>query len=191
MKRIILTVLFLCLVAVPASALDLTIFKVGELKSVDSVLKVKVGDMAPDFELPSITGKMVRLSDYRGKKNVIISFVPAAWTPVCSDQWPGYNIALPLFEEHNAQMIGITTDNVPSLYAWSEAMNGLHFPVVSDFWPHGKTASEYGVLRSTGVTERALFIIDTKGIIRFIEVHDINTRPDLAVLVHELEKIDP
>ena len=69
------------------------IYNPGILKPIDSILKVKVGDPAPDFTLPSISGEKISLSRFAGKKNVVISFVPAAWTPVCSDQWPGYNIA--------------------------------------------------------------------------------------------------
>jgi Peroxiredoxin len=72
------------------------IFPVEKLKPRDSVLKLKVGDSAPDFSLPAVEGGKITLSQYRGK-NVVISFVPAAWTPVCSDQWPGYNIAQGLF----------------------------------------------------------------------------------------------
>jgi peroxiredoxin (alkyl hydroperoxide reductase subunit C) len=66
----------------------------------------------------------------------------------------------------------------------------LWFPVLSDFWPHGAVAYKYGVLRSDGVSERALFVIDKKGIIRYIDVHDINARPRLEDLVGELEKLD-
>ena len=69
------------------------IFSVGPLKPTDSKLKVKVGEKAPDFTLPSVAGEKVSLRQFLGKKNVVLSFVPAAWTPVCSDQWPGYNIA--------------------------------------------------------------------------------------------------
>ncbi len=189
MKRSVLLIIICLLLSVPVSISAATVYNVGKLKPVDSVLKVKVGDMAPDFELPSITGEKVRLSQFRGKKNVVISFVPAAWTPICSDQWPGYNIALPLFEEMDATLIGITVDNTPSQYAWSEAMNTINFPVLSDFWPHGKVADTYGVLRPEGTTERALIVIDKKGVIRYIDVHDINTRPDLGVLMKELEKL--
>ncbi|MCJ2164529.1 MULTISPECIES: peroxiredoxin [unclassified Pseudodesulfovibrio] len=178
-----------CLFAAVAFAEHFTPYHVGKLKPTDSVLKVAVGDPAPDFELPGLDGNKVRLSDYRGKKNVVISFVPAAWTPVCSDQWPGYNLALELFHGNNAELLGISADNTPSQAAWATAMHGLDFPVLSDFWPHGAAAASYGVLRSDGMTERALFIIDTKGIIRFIDVHDINMRPDLGVLIHELEKL--
>lgn len=189
MKKTLLLAVAMCLIAVTAAAAP-TIYTLKLAKSTDSVLKVEVGDVAPDFSLPAISGETIRLSQYRGKKNVVISFVPAAWTPVCSDQWPGYNIARDIFRQHDTVLIGITVDNIPSLYAWSEAMNTLQFPVLSDFWPHGKVADSYGVLRSDGMTERALFVIDKRGIIRYIDVHDINKRPDLGTLVHELEKLD-
>jgi peroxiredoxin (alkyl hydroperoxide reductase subunit C) len=165
------------------------IYDPGILKPRDSKLKVKVGDLAPDFTLPSLSGRKITLSQYRGKKNVVLSFVPAAWTPVCSDQWPGYNIAKDIFEENDAILLGITVDNIPTLFAWTHEMGELWFPVLSDFWPHGKTASVYGVLRKNGVSERALFIIDKKGIIRYIDVHDINKRPDLKDLAEALDKL--
>jgi peroxiredoxin len=165
------------------------IYSTGELKPVDSVLKVKVGDVAPDFMLYSIAGQKVTLNEYRGKKNVVLSFVPAAWTPVCSDQWPGYNIVKDLFDRSDAVLLGITVDNIPTLYAWTNQMGKLWFPVLSDFYPHGKVAELYGVLRSDGTTERALFVIDKKGMIRYIDVHDINKRPSLEVLIRELEKL--
>ena len=165
------------------------IYSTGELKAVDSVLKVKVGDAAPDFLLPSITGQKVTLNQYRGKKNVVLSFVPAAWTPVCSDQWPGYNIVKDLFDKNEAVLLGITVDNIPTLYAWTNQMGKLWFPVLSDFYPHGKVAETYGVLRSDGTSERALFVIDKKGVIRYIDVHDINKRPSLESLIRELAKL--
>lgn len=190
MKRILcLAILAVSLMATGAMADSPMVYPVEKLKPIDSVLKVAVGDPAPDFELPAVEGGKVRLSDFKGKKNVVLSFVPAAWTPVCSDQWPGYNLALELFEMHNAQLIGISVDNIPSQYAWTKEMGGVNFPVLSDFWPHGKVAQDYGILRSDGAAERALIIIDTKGIIRYIDVHDINVRPDLGVLIGELEKL--
>ncbi len=165
------------------------IYSTGHLKPVDSVLKVKVGQKAPDFTLPAVSGKKVSLKDYRGRKNVVLSFVPAAWTPVCSDQWPGYNIVQDLFDEHHAVLLGITVDNIPTLYSWTRQMGNLWFEVLSDFWPHGAVASRYGVLRSDGTAERAIFIIDKKGIIRYIDVHDINERPPLESIVNQLEKL--
>ena len=160
------------------------------LKPTDSVLKVKVGDRAPDFTLPAVFVEKISLSQYRGKKNVVISFVPAAWTPVCSDQWPGYGIVKDIFDKNDGILLGITVDNIPTLFAWTNQMGKLWFPILSDFWPHGKVADSYGKLRSDGITERALFIIDKKGIIRYIDVHDINKRPRLESIVKELEKLN-
>jgi peroxiredoxin (alkyl hydroperoxide reductase subunit C) len=166
------------------------IFNPGKLKPTDSRLKVKVGDSAPDFTLPSVGGEKVTLSQFREKKNVVLSFVPAAWTPVCSDQWPGYNVVKAMiFEKYDAVLIGITVDNIPTLYAWTKQMGNLWFPVVSDFWPHGAVADSYGLLRSDGTTERALVLIDKRGIIRYIDVHDINERPKLEDLDRELGRL--
>ena len=165
------------------------IYQVGVLKPIDSILKVKVGDRAPNFTLPSVSGEKVSLSQFLGKKNVVLSFVPAAWTPVCSDQWPGYNIAKDIFSRYDAILLGITVDNIPTLFAWTNQMGQLWFPVLSDFWPHGAVAKKYGVLRSNGVSERALFVIDKMGIIRYVDVHDINKRPPLEDLMGALEKL--
>ena len=165
------------------------IYNPGKLKPIDSVLKVKVGEKAPDFTLPSISGKKISLHQLKGKKNVVISFVPAAWTPVCSDQWPGYNIAKPIFDESDAVLLGITVDNIPTLFAWTKQMGKLWFHVLSDFWPHGKVADMFGVLRSDGVSERALFVIDKEGILQYAHVSDINKRPDLKDLAIALEKL--
>lgn len=165
------------------------VFETGSLKPTDSALKVKVGQKAPDFTLPAVSGGKISLRDYSGRKNVLLSFVPAAWTPVCSDQWPGYNILKDLFDAHDAILLGITVDNVPTLFSWTNQMGKLWFPVLSDFWPHGKTAAEYGILRGDGVSERAIFLIDKQGVIRYIDVHDINERPSLELLVQELEKL--
>jgi len=168
------------------------IYPVGKLAPRDSNPILKVGDTAPDFTLSSIEGGKVSLHGYRDRKNVVISFVPAAWTPVCSDQWPGYNVSKKLFEKHDAILLGITVDNIPTLYAWTRQMSPdkLWFPVLSDFYPHGAVASKYGVLRSSGESERALFVIDKKGTIRYIDVHDINKRPRLEDLAGALELLD-
>lgn len=182
----LLTLSFSWGASVPA---DSSIYDPGKLKAIDSSTILKVGDIAPDFSAPSLSGKLITLSQYLNKKNVVLSFVPAAWTPVCSQQWPGYNIAKDLFDKYDTQLIGISVDNIPTLYAWTKEMGHLWFPVVSDFWPHGAVAKKYGILRSNGVSERALFVIDKKGVIRYIDVHDINSMPKLENLIRELEKL--
>lgn len=166
------------------------IYNPGTLKPIDSELKVSPGQKAPDFSLTAIRGGDIRLSDYRGKHNVVLSFVPAAWTPVCSDQWPGYNIAQSFFDQNDAILLGITVDNVPTLHAWTLQMGTLWFDVLSDFWPHGKVAEEYGVLRTDGTAERALIFINKNGVISGIHVSDINLRPPLEIVVNELKKMN-
>lgn len=171
------------------SELTKNLYDLGKLKAFDSELKVKSGEMAPDFTLSSVSGKKITLSQYREKKNVVISFVPAAWTPVCSDQWPGYNISKDDFEKGDAILLGITVDNIPTLYAWTRNMGHVWFEVLSDFWPHGAVADKYGLLRTDGLMERALIFIDKKGIIRAIMVSDINKQPDMGACRIELEKL--
>ena len=166
------------------------IYDPGQLKPVDSRLKVAQGQAAPDFALKSVSGKTIRLSDFKGKQNVLISFIPNAWTPVCSDQWPGYNLARPLFEQQNTTILGISTDNIPTLFAWTREMGDLWFRVLSDFWPHGSTADAYGVLRSDGTAERALILVDKQGIIRWIHVSDINLRPELGMIMAALASLN-
>jgi alkyl hydroperoxide reductase subunit AhpC len=95
--------------------------------------------------------------------------VPAAWTSGCSAQWPSYNTIKDVFQRHDAILLGITVDNVPTLFMWIKHMcrrsTKLWFPVLSDFSPHGAVADMYGVLRPEGFSERAIFVIDKKGII--------------------------
>ncbi|MGD9077820.1 MAG: peroxiredoxin [Desulfobacterales bacterium] len=186
----LILLLFVATAFAGSEAFKDNIYNPGQLKPVDSTLKVKIGEPAPDFTLPSVSGEKVSLSQYRGKKHVVLSFVPAAWTPVCSDQWPGYNIVKQMFDENDAVLLGITVDNIPTLYAWTKQMGNLWFPVLSDFWPHGAVAEKYGVLRSSGVSERALIFIDKKGIIQDIQVSDINVRPDLAQCATTLQKMN-
>jgi alkyl hydroperoxide reductase subunit AhpC len=169
------------------------LYDMGILKPRDSVSTLKVGDQAPDFTLMSIGGLKFSLSQYLKKNNVVISFVPAAWTSVCSAQWPEYIRAKEMFDKNDTILLGITVDNIPTLNAWIQNIcsinSDLWFPVFSDFYPHGAIAKKYGVLRSEGFTERALFLIDKKGIIRFIDIHDINKKPPLSMLKKALEDL--
>jgi glutaredoxin len=91
----------------------------------------------------------------------------------------------------NAQVLGISVDSVPSLKAWTETFGGISYPVLSDFYPHGAVAEKYGVLRSEGYSERAIFVIDDSGIIRYIDIHNIDEQPDNRVLFSEIKKLRP
>jgi glutaredoxin len=90
-----------------------------------------------------------------------------------------------------AQVLGLSVDSVPCLKAWGESLGGINFPLLSDFYPHGRVARIYSVFRSDGTSERALFVIDKQGVIRYIDVHDIDSQPDNEVLFNELAQIAP
>jgi len=193
-NALLLIVLGFILLAQPygwaiSEAFKETIYNPGQLKATDSVPKLKIGDPAPDFTLKAISGETIQLSQFKGKKIVVLSFVPAAWTPVCSDQWPGYNLLKEVFAENDAILLGISVDNLPTLYAWTKQMGDLWFPVLSDFWPHGAVATAFGILRTDGVAERAIIMIDKAGIIRYFQVADINRRPELQDIIIALRQI--
>src|SRR6266446_10042497 len=124
------------------------------------------GTEAPDFELPSTPDQKVMLSDFRGQP-VILVFYPEDWSPVCSDQLGLYQAVLPEFQRFGAELIGISVDSAWSHLAFAKDRN-LHFPLLADFEPKGEVARRYQVYRATGgTTERALFVIDADGIIRW------------------------
>ncbi len=104
---------------------------------------------------------------------------------------PSYQAALDRFDGLQTQVLGLSVDSVPCLTAWAEHFGGFTYPLLSDFWPHGHVAECYGVLRRDGKSERALFVIDKKGIIRYVDVHDIEKQPDNDVLFGELAKLEP
>ena len=91
----------------------------------------------------------------------------------------------------DVQVLAISVDHIPCQRAWAESLGGINYPLLSDFWPHGAVAKKYGVLRKEGYSERAIFIIDKDGIIRYIDIHDIDDQPDNEVLLGELKKIIP
>src|SRR6266404_2149793 len=91
---------------------------------------------------------------------------------------PAYEEDLSEFARYDAQVLGLSIDTIPTIKAWAKSLGSISYPLLSDFWPHGLTALKYGVLRTEGFTERAIFIIDKKGIIRYIDVHPIGDNPN-------------
>jgi glutaredoxin len=91
----------------------------------------------------------------------------------------------------NTQVLGVSVDHVPCLVAWADSLGGISYPLLSDFWPHGAVAQRFGVLREDGFTERALFIIDRDGVVRYSEVVDLGTQPDNDELLARIREIDP
>lgn len=102
---------------------------------------------------------------------------------------PSYEEDISEFERRNAQVLGISTDNVHSNEAWAKSMGGLSYPLLSDFWPHGKVAVDYGVLRPEGIMERAIFVVDAEGVIRYIDIHDIAEQPPTDKIVEALDRL--
>jgi alkyl hydroperoxide reductase subunit AhpC len=102
---------------------------------------------------------------------------------------PTYERELERFRALDAQVVGVSTDSRFSNAAWAEKLGGISYPLLSDFYPHGAVAERYGVLRPQGMAERALFIIDKNGVVRYIDVHELREQPDEAVLFEELEKL--
>ena len=91
----------------------------------------------------------------------------------------------------DTQVLGISVDSVPCLTAWAKDLGGITYPLLSDFWPHGEVAAKFGVLRDDGKTERAIFVIDREGVIRYVDVHDIDSQPSNDELRREIRAIDP
>ena len=148
-----------------------------------------VGTQAPDFTLPDANAKPTSLSDYRGK-NVVLVFYPLDWSPACSDQLSLYQSELHEFEKLDAVVIGISVDSLYSHGAWA-AVRDITFPLLADFHPHGDVSKLYKVMRkSNGFSERALYIIDRQGTIRYSHVSPlIHHIPDIYELFEQLEAI--
>ena len=147
---------------------------------------LKVGDLAPDFTLPATVQDSITLSQYRGQKNVVLAFYPFDWSPVCSLQLPGLQENLPKFKELDTEVLGISVDSRHSHKAFAEHL-GLEFPLLSDF--DKKVCQVYGVLREGGFAERALFVIDKQGIIRYAHVNPIGQVPDNGPVLQVLQKL--
>ena len=149
-------------------------------------MTLQVGDVAPDFELPASGSRTVKLSDFRGNKNVLLAFYPFAFSPVCSLQLPGLQQSLSEFQKLNTAVLGISVDSRHSSAAFAEHLH-LDFPLVSDF--NKDVTAAYGVLREGGFAERALFVIDRGGIIAYAHVNAIGEVPDNGPVFEVLQKL--
>lgn len=146
------------------------------------------GVSAPPFTLHSTPDQTVSLADMRGRP-VILAFYPADWSPVCSDQMALYNEILPEFARFNAELMGISVDGSWCHAAFAESRK-LHFPLLSDFEPKGAVARSYGVYRQEeGVCERALFVIDEAGTIRWSYVSPVGINPGADGILKALETL--
>ncbi len=152
----------------------------------EEMIRLEVNTPAPDFTLLSHNEGELNLAWYQGRKNVVLAFYPGDWTPVCATQIPEYQKVIYRFEEYDCQLLCISVDSVPCHKAWAKSLGGLSFPLMSDFYPHGEVARKYGVLTERGYAARAVFLIDKKGIIRYIEHVDLARVPDNERLFEQL-----
>ena len=144
------------------------------------------GTTAPDFSLPSTPDQAVSLAEFRGQP-VILAFYPADWSPVCGDQMALYNEMLDEFRRFNAELIGISVDGIWCHLAFAQERK-LHFPLLADFEPKGDVARRYGVYRAhEGTSERALFVIDADGTIRWSYVSPVGINPGADGILRALE----
>ena|SRR5947209_8628513 len=146
------------------------------------------GTPAPDFSLHSTPDQNVSLGDFRGRP-VILAFYPADWSPVCSDQMALYNEILSEFGRFDAELLGISVDGIWCHLAFAHDRK-LHFPLLADFEPKGDVARRYGVYRSDeGTSERALFVIDRDGVVRWSYCSPVGVNPGADGILRALEAL--
>ena len=149
-----------------------------------------VGSPAPDFTLPTqIWGEFVTLSNFRGRTHVVIAFHPLAFTPVCSAQVQAYERERPRLDRLDTHVLAISNDSGAAKKAWADALGGVSYDLLSDYHPHGAVAARYGVLRDDGLAERAIFLVDKAGIIRWTKLHAIPEHPEIEELIEQIEKL--
>lgn len=149
---------------------------------------LSAGTPAPDFRLARTPDQTLSLRELRGRP-VILAFYPADWSPVCGDQMALYNEVLPEFERYDAQLLGISVDGAWCHLAFARDRK-LKFPLLADFEPKGAVARAYGVYRARdGYSERALFVVDAEGVIRWSDVSPVGVNPGADGILRALDAI--
>ncbi len=152
-------------------------------------MTLKVGDTPPDFTLRDQNGQDTTLSSFRGSKNVLLVFYPFAFSGICTGELCEVRQDLSSFQNDHVQVLGISCDTVYSLKKWAQ-QEGYEFPLLSDYWPHGRVAEAYGVFDdSRGMAIRGTFLVDVAGKIRFEEVNGPGQARDQAVWKRALNEL--
>ncbi|MEU6771457.1 peroxiredoxin [Streptomyces sp. NPDC046759] len=152
-------------------------------------MAIQVGDKAPDFELKDNHGRTVKLSDFRGDRNVVLLFYPFAFTGVCTGELCELRDNLPKFEDRDTQLLAVSNDSIHTLRVFAE-QEGLEYPLLSDFWPHGNVSRAYGVFdEDKGCAVRGTFVIDKEGVVRWTVVNGLPDARDLNDYVKALDTL--
>ncbi|MXM62675.1 redoxin domain-containing protein [Streptomyces sp. HUCO-GS316] len=152
-------------------------------------MAIQVGDKAPDFELKDNHGRTVKLSDFRGAQNVVLLFYPFAFTGVCTGELCEVRDNLPKFSDRDTQVLAVSNDSIHTLRVFAE-QEGLEYPLLSDFWPHGETSRAYGVFdEDKGCAVRGTFVIDKEGVVRWTVVNGLPDARDLDEYVKALDTL--
>ncbi|MFF7351262.1 MULTISPECIES: peroxiredoxin [Streptomyces] len=152
-------------------------------------MAIQVGDKAPDFELKDNHGRTVKLSELRGEKNVVLLFYPFAFTGVCTGELCEVRDNLPKFADRETQVLAVSNDSIHTLRVFAE-QEGLEYPLLSDFWPHGNVSRAYGVFdEDKGCAVRGTFIIDKEGVVRWTVVNGLPDARDLSDYVKALDTL--
>ena len=151
-------------------------------------IKLKVGDKAPDFTLKNQSGQEISLASLKGKK-VLLSFHPLAWTGVCEIQMRSLENKHDALSKLNTVALGVSVDAVPSKREWADYLELDSTDILADFWPHGDVAKNYGIfVEQAGVSGRANFLIDEKGVLEWIRIYEMSEIPDLEEVLRHLKK---
>jgi peroxiredoxin len=149
---------------------------------------IKIGNKAPTFILDDHNEKPFKLSDFKGKK-ILLSFHPLAWTSVCAQQMQSLEENKRNFDKTNTIAVGISVDPTPSKKAWAEHLGIKNTRLLSDFWPHGVIAQQYGIFREDdGISERANIIVDEEQNISFMKIYPISQLPNIQEIIRFLER---
>jgi peroxiredoxin len=152
-------------------------------------MAIQVGDKAPDFELKDNHGRTVKLSDFHGEKNVVLLFYPFAFTGVCTGELCELRDNLPKFSDRGTQVLAVSNDSIHTLRVFAE-QEGLEYPLLSDFWPHGNVSRAYGVFdEDKGCAVRGTFIIDKEGVVRWTVLNGLPDARDLNDYVKALDTL--
>jgi peroxiredoxin len=152
-------------------------------------MAIEAGTKAPDFELKNQHGETVRLSDFHGEKNVVLLFYPFAFTGVCTGELCALRDELPQFVNDDVQLLAVSNDSPFTLRVFGEK-EGLDYPLLSDFWPHGEVSRAFGIFdEAKGCALRGTFIIDKEGVVRWTVVNAIPDARDLNEYIKALDTL--